>query len=47
MNNGFSYESAFFIEVGLLNDILTEHMNDGYKYPVKGTTADIDRLFGG
>ena len=44
---GLSYETAFFIDVGFLNDLLTEKSNDGHEYPVKGNTQDIDKLFGG
>lgn len=44
---GLSYETAFFIDVGFLNDLLTEKSNDGYDYPVAGNTKDIDKLFGG
>ena len=47
LNNGMSYETAFFIEVGMLQDILVEKSNDDYKWPVKGNTKDIDKLFGG
>lgn len=44
---GLSYETAFFIDVGFLNDLLTEKSNDGHEYAVKGNTQDIDKLFGG
>ena len=47
MEHGFSYESVFFVEVGLLEDILTEKSNDDYEWPVIGGTKDVDKLFGG
>ena len=47
LENGLSYEAVFYLEVGILQDILTEKANDAYEWPVKGTTADIDKLFGG
>ena len=47
LENGLSYEAVFYLEVGILQDILTEKSNDAYEWPVKGTTQDIDKLFGG
>lgn len=44
---GISYESAFFIEVGFINDLMIEKSNDGFEYAVKGNTSDVDRFFGG
>lgn len=44
---GLSYEAAFFTEVGFINDLMIEKSNDSYDYAVKGSTRDIDLLFGG
>lgn len=44
---GLSYIDAFFLDVGMITDLITEKANDSYEYAVIGDTADVDKLFGG
>ena len=32
------------LPIGLVNDMYTEQMNDGYRYSELGTQADMDRF---
>ena len=44
---GLSYSDAFFLDVGLIKDLLTERSNDSYNYATLGGTEEVDMIFGG
>lgn len=41
---GISISDLDLLSIGMVNDMFTEMKNDEYKYPVKATQEDIDRL---
>jgi hypothetical protein len=43
---GLSLDDMDALTWGQLMDIIVEQSNDSYKYPVKGTTEDYNRLMG-
>lgn len=44
---GLSFNEAFFLDVGMIKDLLVEKSNDSFEYATVGDTGDVDRLFGG
>jgi hypothetical protein len=43
---GFSLDEMDELTWGQLMDVLIESANDNYKYPIKGTAADFNKLMG-
>ena len=43
---GLNLDDMDALTWGQLMDIIVEQSNDSYKYPVKGTTEDYNRLMG-
>ena len=41
---GLSMADMELLSIGLVNDMYTEQMNDGYRYCELGTQADMDRF---
>lgn len=41
---GISMADTELLSIGLINDMYTEQMNDGYRYSELGTQADMDRF---
>lgn len=41
---GISARDESLYTIGMINDILTEKMNDSFEYPEMATQADFDRL---
>ena len=41
---GLTYTEAFYMDVGFIHNLLIEKSNDGYDYPLIGTTADFRKL---
>lgn len=41
---GVSICELGLLTIGMVNDMFIEMQNDGYKYPLIATQADIDRL---
>jgi len=41
---GITYTEAFYLDVGILDDLMTEKSNDGYEYATLGTDADFRKL---
>jgi hypothetical protein len=43
---GLRLEDLDLLTLGELLDLIIERSNDDYNYPTKGTTEDIDKMFG-
>ena len=41
---GLSIGDLELLSIGMVYDMLIEHLNDNYDYPLVATQADIDRL---
>lgn len=44
---GFTLDEIDYMSWGQLMDVLTELSNDSYKYPIKGTAEDFEKIMKG
>lgn len=43
---GFTLDEMDSLTWGQVMDVITEYANDSYKYPIKGTSDDYNKLMG-
>ena len=41
---GISYTEAFFLDVGVIDDLMIERANDSYEYATIGTAEEFRKL---
>lgn len=41
---GISIRDLDLLTIGMVNDMFTEKMNDGYDYPLEATQAQMDKF---